>query len=162
VTGPAPPGAAKVVVIALGNRYRGDDGVGPHLAARLGDLPAGCAVLEGVEDSMTMVNAWTGARLAVVLDAAASGAPPGTLRRFEAGESPLPKELARCSSHGLGLCEAMALGRAIGRMPSRLVVYAVEARSFEPGAALSPEVAMQAERVAPRIAAEIARAAADA
>ena len=75
---------------------------------------------------------------------------------MEAGAQALPKDLARCSSHGLGLAEAVELGKALGRLPGRLVIFAVEAATLEQGAAISPRVAAAADEVASSVAAEIA------
>ena len=164
-------GADKVVVIALGNRFRGDDGIGPIIAERLKENAAqlkkdvadglggevdGCTIVEGKDDAMALVSAWENAALAVVIDAAVSGAAPGTIRRLEAGAQPLSKDVARCSSHGLGLAEAVELGKALGRRPGRLVIFAVEANTFEQGAAMSPQVAAAVEELVQNIEAEIA------
>jgi hydrogenase maturation protease len=116
----------------------------------------GCEIVEGRDDAMALVSAWGNAALAVVIDASVSGAAPGTIRRLDAGERALPKHWARCSSHGLGLAEAVELGRALGRMPGRLVVFAVEAQSLEHGAPLSPEVAAAAGQVARQVEDEVA------
>ena len=163
-TGAMVSGAAKVVVIALGNRFRGDDGIGPIVAERLknnvADRPGGrvdgCTIVEGKDDAMALVSAWENAALAVVIDAAVSGGAPGTIRRLEAGVQPLSKDVARCSSHGLGLAEAVELGKALGRRPGRLVIFAVEANTFEQGAAMSPQVAAAVEELVQNIEAEIA------
>lgn len=157
-------GPERVVVIALGNRFRGDDGIGPVVAERLkkntarhpGGLTAGCAIVEGKDDAMALVSAWEGAALAVVIDASVSGALPGTVRRMEAGTQALPKDLARCSSHGLGLAEAVELGKALERLPGRLVIFAVEAATLEQGAAMSPQVMAAADEVARNVEAEVA------
>ena len=156
--------ADKVVVIALGNRFRGDDGIGPMVAERLRKNSAdragggidGCTVVEGKDDAMALVSAWENAALAVVIDAAVSGAAPGTVRRLEAGAQPLSKDVARCSSHGLGLAEAVELGKALGRTPGRLVIFAVEAGTLEQGAAMSPQVAAAVDAVVRDVEAEVA------
>jgi len=144
-----------VAVIALGNRFRGDDGVGPLIADRLRAVSSGIAIVEGVDDSLAIINAWDDRALAVVVDAAASGAPPGTLHRRDLGRAPLPRELARCSSHGLGLAEAVELAGVLDRLPARLVIYAVEAADFTPGASLSPEVTAAADVATRQIMAEL-------
>jgi hydrogenase maturation protease len=164
-------GADKVVVIALGNRFRGDDGIGPIVAERLkqnaerlkknpadrsGGRIDGCTIVEGKDDAMALVSAWENAALAVVIDAAVSGAAPGTIRRLEAGAQPLSKDVARCSSHGLGLAEAVELGKALGRLPGRLVIFAVEAATLEQGVAMSPQVAAAADTVVRDVEAEVA------
>jgi hydrogenase maturation protease len=115
-----------------------------------------CAIIEGKDDAMALVSAWEDAALAVVIDAALSDAVPGTVRRMEAGTQALPKDLARCSSHGLGLAEAVELGKALGRLPRRLVILAVEAATFEQGAAMSPQVTAAADEVVRRVEAELA------
>jgi len=152
-------GLGKVVIIALGNRFRGDDGIGLFVAERLKETGTdrldGCMIVEGKDDAMALVSAWEGAALAVIIDAAVSGASPGTIRRLEAGVQAMPKDLSRCSSHGLGLAEAVELGKALGRLPGRLVILAVEAAILEQGAAMSPQVAAAAEEVVRKVDAEV-------
>jgi len=45
------------------------------------------------------------------------------------------------TSHGFGLDDAVGLGRALDRMPGRLIVHAVEAGDLSQGTGLSPAVA---------------------
>lgn len=149
-------GPEKIVVIALGNRFRGDDAIGPIVAERLNGRPHGCTIVEGRDDAMAIVSAWEKASLAVIIDASVSGASPGSIRRLEAGAQPLSREWARCSSHGLGLAEAVELGKALERFPGRLVIFAVEAGTLEKGAALSPQVMTAADEVVRKVEAEIA------
>lgn len=82
---------------------------------------------------------------------------PGTVHRLAGGGSLLPKALARCSSHGGGLAEAIALAEALGRRPPELVVFAVEAVSFEPGAPMTVAVAGAIEPLVARVLAELER-----
>ncbi len=146
------------LVIALGNRQRGDDAVGPLVADRLVARAPGVEVLEGALDPMALVNAWEGRPSVIVVDAASSGAPPGTIHRPGAHGDPLPKEIARCSSHGGGLAEALALARALGRSPPALRLYAIEAASCEAGEPLSPRVAAALEDVVDSVLAALSSA----
>lgn len=130
-----------VVVIALGTRHRGDDAIGPLVAAALRTGGPPCRIVEGCGDTLSLLNAWETAALAIVVDAAVAGAAPGTVHRLDGEEALAVKDLARCSSHGLGLAEALQLGRLLGRLPARLVIFAVEAKTFDTGAAPSPEIA---------------------
>jgi len=150
-----PPDAAKTVLLALGSRFRGDDAVGPWVADRLAERGLDCRVMEGAADALTLLAAWEGARLAVVIDAAVTGAAPGSIHRVDLERTPLPKALARCTSHGLGLAEALELGRQLARLPDRLVIFAVEAKTFEPGAPLTEAVARAAGDLVQSIEAEI-------
>jgi len=144
------------VVLGLGNASRGDDGVGPAVVDMLKTNPQVAALVREPRDAMGMVAAWQGASLAIVVDAAQSGSAPGTIHRVEHADGILPKDAARTSSHGLGLAEALALGAALGRLPGRLVVYGVEAASFDPETELTQDVAASVPVVAAHIATDLA------
>jgi hydrogenase maturation protease len=90
------------------------------------------------------------------VDASASGAAAGTVRRLDARAGPLPAASFALSSHGLGLAAAIELARALGQLPPRCIVYAIEGASFAAGAPLTPAVAEAAAEVTRRIAGEIA------
>jgi hydrogenase maturation protease len=135
------------VVIGIGNRERGDDAAGPEVASRLGSLePAGVQVLERGH-ALAMLEAWAGAAVAIVVDAACSGAPAGTVTCFEAHQRPLPTRWLEDSTHAFGVGQTIELARALGDLPPRVVVYAIEGRWFEPGKGLSPEVEAAVDEV---------------
>lgn len=131
-------------VLALGNPYRQDDGVGPWIAEQL--RQAGLDVLEVGDDLTRLVEGLAGADEAWVIEAVASGQPPGTLHVLEVGSAPLPA-FERLSSHTFGLSEALELARALGVLPRHTVVFGIEGRCFGSGEGLSPEVAQSAEKV---------------
>lgn len=135
------PVSAKLV-IGLGNRDRGDDAVGLLVAGQLrGLVPKGVRVLEHEGDPVALLELWEGVDLTVVIDAVRSGAPPGTVQRFEAQERALPSTVAfGISTHGVGLAETIELARSLRKLPKRLIVYGVEGACFEIGRGLSPEV----------------------
>jgi hydrogenase maturation protease len=129
------------MVIGVGNTWRGDDGAGVAVARRLRELsPTGVEIRELEGDATGLVEAWSGADRVVVVDAAQSGAPPGTVRRFDACSGPLPVHSLRSSTHAFGVSDAVELARALGRLPGRLEVYAIEGVSFAAGDRLSPDV----------------------
>jgi hydrogenase maturation protease len=130
-----------LIVIGVGNAWRGDDGAGLAVARRLREAaPAGLEVREVEGDASVLVDAWAGADRVVVVDAAESGAPPGSVRRFDAVAEPLPARGVRSSTHAFGVPDAIELSRALGRLPTRLDVYAIEGERFEAGERLTPEV----------------------
>ena len=153
------------VVVGIGNPFRRDDGVGTAVADRLRRaLPPGVRVVALDGEPARLVDAWAGAPVAIVVDAMRSGAAPGTLRRTElattAGRDdrvdvPEPVAPARsASSHAYSLRDAVDLGRALGRVPARLVLYTVEGRDFADGPGLSDPVAAVVPEVAARVVAD--------
>lgn len=133
-------GVTDAVVIGLGNRYRGDDGVGVVTAAELSRLALpGVRVVTDVAEPMGLIDAWSGARLAVVIDAAV-GAPPEPGRVRRCGLSDVLADADGLSSHSVNLGRTYALGEALGRVPEELVVIAVEVAATGHGAGLTPPV----------------------
>jgi hydrogenase maturation protease len=94
-----------------------------------------------------------------VLDAVSSGAEPGTIHRLDALAAQLPAELFRGSTHALGVAEAVELGRALDRLPERMLVLGIEGKRFDAGAGLSPEVERAAARLMHELAAQLGGAA---
>lgn len=133
----------RVLVIGVGNRLRGDDAASWGVVRRLHErgLPIGIEVSEHPCEPNDLIEAWQGRDAVVLVDTMRSGEPPGTIRRFDATSEPLPARLrGSVSTHGFGLHEAIELGRALHRLPRRVIVFAVEGRHFEAGAMPSGEV----------------------
>jgi len=130
-----------LALIGIGNQFRRDDAAGLEVARRLHLAdPPGVKILEQEGEPTSLIEAWSEVDEALVVDGVSSGSEPGTLHRFEASEGPLPAELFKPSTHALGVAEAIELGRELGRLPGRLVVYGIEGESFEVGEGLTPVV----------------------
>ena len=130
------------MVIGLGNEFRRDDGAGPAVVASLrGRVPPGVELVLTDGEPTRLIEAWTGAALAVVVDAVRADQPqPGRMHRFVL-DRPLTGTTRTASSHGFGLDDAVRLALTLDRMPGRLVVHAVEAADLSQGQGLTPLVA---------------------
>ena len=143
------------LIVGVGNALRSDDGAGLAAAMRLAAmLPADIRVLMKDGDFLSLLEEWRDADLVVLIDAACSGAPPGTIRRCDAREEPLWAEGVRSSTHAFGVAQAVELARALRRLPARLLVFGIEGRDFSPGDGLSPEVEAAIEELVRRVAEE--------
>lgn len=147
----------RIVVIGVGNRYRGDDGVGHRVIDRLSEDVAAAQAeaghpsrpptgrLERTElhyadgEPTRLLEQWDGADLAIVVDAVLTGAEPGRVVVLEGGVDDLPARAAT-SSHASGVGEAWALGQALDSLPGRLLVVGIEAGSTHDGEGLTEPV----------------------
>lgn len=144
-----------VCIIGVGNPARGDDAVGRAVAARLRNrVNDHVEVLEEDGEVSALLARLEQAETVYLIDAAAGGA-PGTVHRFDAADGPLPQLLFSLSTHGFGLGEALELARALGTLPARCVIYAVEGERFEAGRPLSPAVGAAVTTVVDLILAEL-------
>lgn len=123
-----------MIVIGVGNSWRGDDAAGLEVARRLGGV-----LHEG--DCTRLLDEWGSHDDVLVVDAASSGAPAGTVHRFEAVPEPLPAQVLTSSTHAFGVPAAVELARALERLPVRLRVYGIEGERWEAGEGLSAPVA---------------------
>ena len=144
------------LVIGLGTSF-GDDRAGWEVVVRLQDvLPVGPRAA-AASDPLVVLDTLPGDELLIVVDACRGAGPEGSVHRFE---WPDPRLTAECgvSSHGVRLTAALELAGRLGRLPPRVVVFAVEGSSAEPGAGLSPAVAVVLPEVVDRVLAELAAA----
>ena len=145
-------GETNALVIGIGNAYRGDDAAGLRVAALLRERAGRwLKVFERSGDGAALMEAWQGAGVVILVDAAQSNAPAGTIHCLNANAGRLPRQLLNTSTHAFGVVEAIELARALNQLPPRMTVYAIEGRRFDMGAALSPEVERAAHEVAARI-----------
>ena len=123
-------------IVAIGNRDRGDDGLGPLVADRLKEAVNGRAeVLVSDGDPGDLLEAMTGCDRLILIDACAPAGTPGRVSR-ETDRARL-MSMRPSSSHVLGAAEVLGLAEVLDRLPAEVVVYAMEGLDFEPGAPLS-------------------------
>ncbi len=148
--------AAHLVLIGIGNEYRGDDAVGLVVARRLkAELGPRATVLESDGEATRLIEAWAGADTVILVDAVSSGEAPGTLHRLDARVRPIPASFRSPSTHAPGLAEAIELARALNRLPRRLIVYGIEGKRFEVGSGLSPAVEKAVPKLVERLVQEV-------
>ncbi|HHT9130352.1 MAG TPA: hydrogenase maturation protease [Candidatus Brocadiaceae bacterium] len=138
----------RILVIGVGNAYRGDDVVGLVVAQHLKEQALEHVnVLEEGGDGVALMESWRNADTVILVDAVYSGAKPGTLHRFDAYAQPIPVKFFHYSTHTFGVAEAIELSRTLNQLPPRLIIYGIEGKCFEAGAGLSFEVEEAARTV---------------
>ncbi|HET7735379.1 MAG TPA: hydrogenase maturation protease [Nocardioidaceae bacterium] len=134
------------LVVGLGSPDRGDDAVGITVSRAVAALLPSVRVVDH-EDPTALLDVWAGHDHVVVIDAIRSGSPPGTVHQLSTGQEGRPVLAGTWAcfgpggTHAIGLVEMIELGRALGRLPDRLVVVGIEAGTFDHGRPLSRAVA---------------------
>ena len=142
------------MIIGVGNRFRRDDGAGPVFSERMSGKGIQAVELSG--EGAELMQAWEGAARVILVDAARSGAPVGTIHHFDAHEQEVPSGFFHYSSHQFAVAEAIEMARVLGRLPARLSVYGIEGRDFSYGEGLSPEVSHAIDTLETRVLEELA------
>jgi hydrogenase maturation protease len=147
---------SRIMIVGVGNEHRGDDAVGILVARRLQQLrDDGIAVREESDGGLALLDVWQGVDTVVLIDAAYSGAPAGTIRRIDTDTQSLPATFSYGLSHAIGLADAIELGRVLCRLPSRLIIYGIEGKEFAFGAPVCKEVAHSIDTAVIQISQEV-------
>lgn len=135
-------------IIGIGSPF-GDDAAGLEVA-RLLQLkpPPGCEVIAADRPGAALIDLLDGATAAILVDAARSGASPGTIHDLELGDLGRTP-LGLVSSHAFGVADGVALASALGRVPARGRVLAIEA---------PPAFAPELDGLSPAVSAAVGRA----
>jgi hydrogenase maturation protease len=178
------PAAPSAVLVGIGNAYRRDDGIGPAVAMAVCELrPADVAVVISDGEPAGLLEAWSGAQRAVLVDAVRGPAKPGTVIP---GTESVPGRMHRsvlvptpgaakgtaddaiaaaswtapgsASTHRMGVADAVRLAAAVHMLPERLVVFGIEITDIGFGPGLSPAVAAAVPDVVQAVLAELSGA----
>lgn len=135
---------AAAVIICIGNALAADDGAGQAVyeELRLCHLPEGTRLKFLGLGGIDLLEDLAGEKQLVVVDAVQLGHPPGTVHVLAWDQLP-SMELRPVSGHGIGVREAIAVGRKLypERIPARISLVGIEGKCFDQlGAELTAEV----------------------
>jgi hydrogenase maturation protease len=136
-------------IVCCGTPCRGDDAVGLVVAERLQQLGIEISACTG--EATDLLLAMNGAEEVLIVDAVVTkGAPAGTIYEWHDGGTEFQHN--SFTTHGLGVAEGIALARVLGRLPERIHLYSIEAKTLELGGEVSAEVRRATDELARRIA----------
>jgi hydrogenase maturation protease len=135
-------GKSRKIVLGLGNTLNRDEGLGVHalepLKARLGDRQE-IEVLDGGVLGLDLLPLVESCSHLLLLDAADTGAPPGTVTVLDKDEIPLFARL-KLSFHQVGFQEVLQFANIRGRLPERLALVGAQPADVSIGFGLSGKV----------------------
>lgn len=145
------PVGCAVLIVGCGNLLRGDDGVGPVLVRHLWErgVPEGARLVDGGTAGMDVAFQMRGAARVVIVDAAATGSPPGTVFKVPGERLAELPPLQGLHTHSFRWDHAIAFARwALAEdCPTDITVYLIEAAGVELGAELSEPVRVAMDEV---------------
>jgi hydrogenase maturation protease len=140
----------RILVAAVGNVLRRDDGFGPAVASRLDSLPDGVDLVEtGIGGIALLQDLMTGYDGLVLIDAMDRGAAPGTvfLVRPEVGEAVHVPDVHLANPE-----RVLTMAKSLGALPERLMIVGCQpADTDELGEGLSRAVERAVELAARKV-----------
>ena len=130
-----------VLVIGIGNEYRGDDAIGLAVVRALrAKKIQHVQLMESDGNCTDLLDAWKHAGKVILIDAITPGTRAGTIHRFDVHTQLLPAEYPLSSTHAFGVAETLELARTLKQLPPSMIVYGIEGQRFTSGEKLSPQV----------------------
>ena len=147
---------APVLVMAVGNILRQDDGFADAVLQRLEELelPEEIELFDAGTSAIDLMDIFNGRQKLVVIDAVRGGQAPGTLYRFSP-EQVEAQALPMNSLHQVGLIETLRLGELVDCKPKSTVVIGVQPEATGLGIGLTPKVAAAVEQAVALVLKEI-------
>ena len=134
----------RVLVVGCGNRDAGDDAVGLFIAEQLRPrVPPEVEVRSDTAASANLIDWCDEIETLIIVDAAlATGDfPAGRLRLLAyPDDREQLKATAFSGTHLMGIVQTLELAQALGRLPKKVLIYAIAGVQFQLGAGLSPAV----------------------
>jgi len=131
-------GLGTIRVIGVGNAWRGDDAVGLQAARRLRErVGPPVEVIEAEGDGLALLDLMEGVEHVILIDAVKGGGQPGTTVRLDLSVRSRWGTVVPCSTHAIGIADAIDLARAMGRLPKQIILYGIEIESIDSGGSLS-------------------------
>jgi hydrogenase maturation protease len=149
----------RIIVLGLGNLLRRDEGLGVRAAQRLHeryDLPDSVQVVDGGTLGLDLLCYLEDADQVLILDAALTDGPPGTILRLADEDVPALFGI-RASPHEIGLADLLAVTKLRGTTPRRVIVLGMQPEALELGWDLSDTVAAHLETLVEAAADELRR-----
>lgn len=148
-----------VVVLGLGNLLRRDEGLGIRALERLQEryrLPDSIQLVDGGTLGLDLLCYLESAGRVLVLDAALTDGPPGTLLRAAGDELPAFFGI-RTSPHEVALADLLAVTKLRGTEPGEVVVWGMQPEALELGWELSEPVAANLDALVDAAVTELQR-----
>lgn len=130
--------AGKIVVLGLGNRYLGDDGIGILVADELQrcDLGPGVVVRAHQTFDLWLLSQFSSASRLIIVDALKSGSAPGTITEYMITPRPAPLSSVP-GLHSLKLHELVDFASRMGLLTCPVTIIGVEPMACDLGEGLT-------------------------
>ncbi len=136
-----------ILVLGIGNLIMTDDGIGVRVIQLLQErysFPENLAIMDGGTLGLDLLHYLDGVKRLLVVDAVATGGPPGTLVRFTGEEINIAFR-TKLSPHQMGLQDLLLVAELQGYAPSEMVLLGIQPEDIEMGVNLTPAVEARLE-----------------
>lgn len=139
---------ADIIIVGIGNPYRGDDAAGWAVIDGLKETVGSAIKLEKQQgDIAILIDIFAHHKSVYLVDACQSGGLVGAWQRIDVHQQPIREDNSQTSTHGFSLSQAISLAENLDQLPNKLILYAINGAHYSISDALSPPVARSIDSV---------------
>lgn len=138
----------EVIVVGIGNPYRGDDAAGWAVIDALEKRKASLHLCKQRGDVAELMDVFASHSHVYLVDACTGLDHSASWRRIEVHQELLTIANTQTSTHALSVAQAVALAKNLDILPQKLIVYAIVGHHFHMSSQLSPSVSKAIDEVA--------------
>ena len=145
------------LVLGVGNRLMSDEGIGVHVIERLAGrykLPEEVQILDGGTLGLDLLYYLEGIENLLLVDAAETGAEPGTMIRLEGEKVPAFLSI-KISPHQMGVPDMLAAAKMKDIYPKRLVFWGIQPEQITLSLDLSPRLESKVDELVGKLVEEL-------
>jgi hydrogenase maturation protease len=132
---------ARLTVIGVGSRLRGDDAIGPFLIDALSSISnSQLELVDAGSDALGILEYFQGRDHVIIVDACKMGREAGSIVEFDTHEIDFILGDEPLSLHGLGLAESLKMAGTLGMLPNNLKIIGIEPESIQFNGSLTAPV----------------------
>lgn len=138
---------ADIIIVGIGNPYRGDDAAGWAVVDGLKEkLKSGIELMKQRGDIAELIDLFSRYKSVYLVDACNSQL-AGSWQRIDVHQQTIPIENPQTSTHGFSISQAISLAKNLDQLPNKLILYAIYGDHYSVSDTLSPSVARSVDGV---------------
>ena len=139
---------ADVIVVGIGNPYRGDDGAGWAVIDGLMEtIGSAVTLVKQRGDVGELIDIFARHKSVYLVDACHSHESKGAWERIDLHKQQVLEENPQTSTHGFSVSQAISLAKNFRRIPNKLILYAIKGDNYSISETLSPSVKRSVDSV---------------
>ena len=139
---------ADIIIVGIGNPYRGDDAAGWAVIDGLKEeVGSAIKLVKERGDIAELIDIFTRHKSVYLVDACSSSEFTAAWQRIDVNRQPLLEENPQTSTHGFSITQAISLAKNLDQLPNKLILYAINGNNYSISNELSPAVANSVDSV---------------
>jgi len=130
-----------IIIVGIGNRYRGDDGAGWAVIDKLIVISKAIKLVRQQGDIAELIDIFANYKSVYLVDACLSNAHIESWKRIDLNKQTVIEENLQTSTHGFSVSQAISLAKNLNRLPDNFILYMISGDNYNISDQLSPPVA---------------------